>query len=312
MNNKSNFFFKSLIIGPSGIGQVHIRELIKNGSNILAILGKSYKKNRKIFLPKKTLNKIKIINFKKINQIKDFKPKIISICSPSEKHLYHLNKCKKYCKNFIIEKPFFWIKNKSSNYNYKYAKKFLKESKIKLFVNLPMVSLAKQVLYYEKKLKILNFRFNYFTSGKHSYDNIAIDLLPHAISFILSLQMKKLDNFKIYSVMCKKTRWDCKILINNCYCFFSFHQNIKRKKSILSFNLNKNFYLRQQVKLNNEYFSSLIKNKKKVIKLKNPINEYLKLMLNSFMNNMHIKKNNILALDIMKLTEQLINFKKIK
>ena len=75
---------------------------------------------------------------------------------------------------------------------------------------------------------------------------------------------------------------------------------------------NKNFYLRQQVKLNNEYFSSLIKNKKKVIKLKNPINEYLKLMLNSFMNNMHIKKNNILALDIMKLTEQLINFKKIK
>ena len=40
------------------------------------------------------------------------------------------------------------------------------------------------------------------------------------------------------------------------------------------------------------------------------MNEYLKLMLNGFKNNKNIKKNNILALDIMKLTDKLINFNK--
>ena len=40
------------------------------------------------------------------------------------------------------------------------------------------------------------------------------------------------------------------------------------------------------------------------------MNEYLKLMLNSFKNDKNIKRNNILALDIMKLTGKLINFGK--
>ena len=187
LKNKPFKYFKSLVIGPSGIGQVHLRELVKNGSNELGILGKKYNKNRNINLDLIDQKKIKIKNLKTFNQIKYFKPKVISICSPFEKHSEHLIKCKKYCKNFIIEKPFFWSKSRKKNYNYEYAKKLIKQRQFKLFVNLPMISLANQLLNIEKKEKILKFKFNYFTSGKHSYENIAIDLLPHAVSFILTI-----------------------------------------------------------------------------------------------------------------------------
>jgi len=310
LKNKSNKYSRGLIIGPSGIGQVHLREFVKNGIKEIAILGRRYKKERKINLTLKDLKKIKIYNLKTFNKIKEFKPKVTSICSPFEKHSEHLFKCKKYCKNFIVEKPFFWIKNKSKDYNYRYAKKLLKENNFRLFVNLPMISLANQLINLKEASKIKSCKFNYFTSGKHLHDNIAVDLLPHAVSFVLTLQKKNLKNFKIFSVDNKKLKWRCKILINDCNCYFSFKQNRKRKESTLSFRLNKSSFVRKQVKFNNEYLTTLVRNKKRIIKVKNPMNEYLKLMLNGFKNNKNIKKNNILALDIMKLTDKLINFNK--
>ena len=123
----------------------------------VAILGKKFKKNRKINLISKDIKRTKIYNLKTFNEIKKFQPKVISICSPFEKHSEHLLKCKKYCKNFIVEKPFFWIKNKSEDYNYYYAKKLLKENNFKLFINLPMISLANQIIYRKEVFKVKNF-----------------------------------------------------------------------------------------------------------------------------------------------------------
>ena len=41
-------FIKALVIGPSGIGSVHIREFLRYGITDLAFIGKSNKK-KKIF-----------------------------------------------------------------------------------------------------------------------------------------------------------------------------------------------------------------------------------------------------------------------
>ena len=37
---KNNIYNKGLIIGPSGIGAVHLREFIRNGINQIAFIGK--------------------------------------------------------------------------------------------------------------------------------------------------------------------------------------------------------------------------------------------------------------------------------
>ena len=52
-----NKFKKGLIIGPSGIGKVHIRQFLKNGISDLALLGKN--KNKKKFA------KLNLLNIKK-------------------------------------------------------------------------------------------------------------------------------------------------------------------------------------------------------------------------------------------------------
>ena len=51
---KNHKFKRGLIIGPSGIGKVHIRQFLKNGICDLAILGKNKNKKRilELNLPK--------------------------------------------------------------------------------------------------------------------------------------------------------------------------------------------------------------------------------------------------------------------
>jgi hypothetical protein len=172
-----------------------------------------------------------------------------------------------------------------------------------------MISLANQLLKKEKISHIENFRFNYFTRGKKSYDDIAIDLLPHAISFFLIINKQKLKKFKILSVKKSVSEWRCNIMLNNSNCKFLFKQDKNRKESLLSFKLNKDFYIRKQEKINYEYLTTLIKNYRKIINIKNPMTEYIKKMLNNFQNYSTVKNNNIMTLDTMKLTEELINFK---
>jgi hypothetical protein len=172
-----------------------------------------------------------------------------------------------------------------------------------------MVSLASQLLKKEKISHIENFRFNYFTCGNNSYDGIAIDLLPHAISFFLIINKQKLKKFKILSVKRSLSQWSCDIMLNNSNCKFLFKQDKNRKESLLSFKLNKDFYIRKQEKINYEYLTTLIKNYRKIIHIKNPMTEYIKKMLNSFQNYIIVKNNNTMTLDIMKLTNELINFK---
>ena len=68
-------------------------------------------------------------------------------------------------------------------------------------MNLPFQQLAYQIL--KKKLikkKVKRFIFNYHTSGKQTFSNIAVDLLPHAISFILTLNNESEINIKVFKI----------------------------------------------------------------------------------------------------------------
>ena len=87
-------FNRALVIGPSGIGNAHIRQYAKNKISKIAILGKSFKKKRTFQLANSTLKKVEIINLKNFNEIEKIKPQVISICSPYEFHLKYLLKLK--------------------------------------------------------------------------------------------------------------------------------------------------------------------------------------------------------------------------
>jgi len=309
---KKTKFRRALIVGPSGIGAVYFREFIKNGFNEIGFIGKSKSKNRSFNISSKKFENIKIVNLKDFKNIKKFRPQVTSICSPFYKHANHILKCKKYSKFIIVEKPFMWSQRKlKKGKNLQISSKLLSKSTNKIVVNLPMVSLAKQ-LFYKKEIpeKINYFKFCYFTKGKQSYENIAVDLLPHALSFLLTILKKKLFDLKIITIKKQKLKWSCVIKLNNTLCNFQFKQDKFSKKSILNFSLNNNHYTRFQKVINNEHMNYLIKNRRKKIDLKNPMNDYLCYLLGSFKNFNKVKINNDLVLRITKIKEELLSFEK--
>ena len=184
-------FKKGLIIGPDGIGQAHIREFINYGINEISILRKNIFKNKEITNQKKK-TKVKFNFLKTINEIKKFKPEIISICSPHYLHIQHLEKISTFFpKPIIVEKPFLVTKDMNYEKIEKISNEINNLLKGRLFVNIPMIELTKQIRRIFKFKEIKQIKFRYLTKGKHTNDEILIDLLPHAVSFVLSLQKKK-------------------------------------------------------------------------------------------------------------------------
>ena len=103
-----------VIIGPSGIGKIHLRELVNFGFQDIILFGKKFKKNRTSELIKKYKD-VNFYNLKSIKEIKKFRPKLINICSPTKYHYDQILITKKFCKNLIVEKPILWIINNHSN-----------------------------------------------------------------------------------------------------------------------------------------------------------------------------------------------------
>lgn len=293
-----------VIIGPSGIGKVHLRELINFGFKNIGIVGKRFKKDRITLLAKKHKD-VNFYNFKSIKEIKKIKPRIINLCSPTKYHYEHIFVIKNFCKNLIIEKPIFWTKKKS---NLKLAKYLLNLKSNKIFVNLPMISLAKQIKAKNNLVKMDKLDFNYFTKGKNNFDNIPIDLLPHALSFLFTLNSNALKNFKILNITKNKQFWSCKILINECLCKFVFKQDPNRQDSRLSFKINNDTYLRKQFIKNDIYLNKILKNKKELINIKNPMTDYLNFILKNLNKKDILKKNNDITLNSIKIMEKLVNY----
>ncbi len=300
--------FTGVIIGPSGIGKVHLRELINFGFKNIALVGKRFSKERVNLLPKEYKN-INFYNLKTLNEIKEFNPKIINLCSPTKYHYDHISIIKNFCKNLIIEKPLFWTKNKKKS-NLKLTEDLLYSKSNKIFVNLPMISLANQIKKEIKFKKINKFNFNYFTSGKNKFENIPIDLLPHALSFLLTLNSNVINNFKILDMNKKRNYWNCKIVINDCLCKFYFKQDPKRYESRLSFKINDDTYLRKHfVKSNNNvYLTKVLKNNKKLINLKNPMSDYLNLILQNINKKDMLRTNNDITINSIKIMEKLLDY----
>ena len=78
----------------------------------------------------------------------------------------------------------------------------------------------------------------------------------------------------------------------------------------MSFKLNKNSYKRNQKLLDGKYINTIVKNKRKIINIKNPMTEYLNLLLRNFKNSRNVELNHKLVLDITRLTNSLLSWKK--
>ena len=72
-----NLSSKIAVIGTSGVGQVHIREILKHKITHLFLVGKKYNSQRASNLNIQIKKKIRITNCKNINELKFLKFNLI-------------------------------------------------------------------------------------------------------------------------------------------------------------------------------------------------------------------------------------------
>jgi len=288
------------IIGVSGIGKIYLRELSILGIKKIYILGKSYKSSLKNKLSLQSASNLEIIPCKSINDFKNKKLDIICICSPTNTHLNYINKFLKTKSKLIVEKPIFDLKNLSDKEISQITEKIFKKYPKKIITNLPLKEYANSLKtkFKIKKKEIRKINFKYHTSGKNFYKDIAIDLLPHSLSFLLFFFMIKKNNVNINSKIVSKNGWRSSFTFSKINCTFNFNQNINRKNSILEISINDKKYLR--VQKNNK--SRLTKN-----------HQYIKSgsLYKKINNSMSVSiKKNLLKLTENKIRKKDINFQK--
>ena len=107
----------------------------------------------------------------------------------------------------------------------------------------------------------------------------------------------------------KRFSWSAKIIINRVHCYFLLKQDQRKKESKLSFKINELFFTRMQKKSLDEYKTYLILKNKKIF-IKNPMSDSLNNSISFLKNQKHNKFNHHLVVSIMKLTYNLVHWKK--
>jgi len=266
------------VIGPGKMGQLFIRDFIKCGARLTYIKASTVKKSNKII--KKFQKEGKLNN----NNIKSVDSLIIS--SKTNTHYKYINKFYKK-KKLLIEKPFFFCKNKPYNWHLDKAKIFLKSKKC-IDINLSNYLLGdtyKNQKFYKKKT-FKKFFFTFHTNGENNDKFIILDLMPHFFSIIQRLSPcksvkiieKKVEKFKAFLIL----------KVDNYICYIDLREKQKIKK--LSFGFD-NFILSRKQIVNKEILKNYLYNKRHGLKIEipNPLNEFT----NNYFKNINKNSNTI-------------------
>ena len=262
------------IIGLGTLGGYYARDFNRFNSKIIVSKNSTLKStiNRNNLLKKKY--KLNIHAAKNYNDFFNKKIDTVLICSPSESHLYHLQKSINKKKNVIIEKPIISLKkNLSKKYFIDRLNKILSNNK-KIYYNLINEYYAKKYLklFTNHKFKNKKFDFIFHTNGKQKKENIMNDLLPHLFSILDNLlDYKKISNIKKNITLNKNI---IQFYADDCLCNIEFKQGSKKK---LKFGID-NFIVEREIYKKDGDIETFLEYKKtnKKIKTHNPLTENIK------------------------------------
>ena len=212
--NKNNTF---VILGKNDIANFHAREL-NNLSYKTLFYSKTFKKT-----------------FSSLNVIKHSKFKFFLICSPNRYHLKHFYLINNVSRIIIIEKPLFWDFSLTEKNNFRKIFYFIKANK-NFILNDSSKFLVRQIIqtFKVKKKTIRNVEIEYYTKSEYLYNEILIDLLPHAIDMIYEISNCNDSNF--FHINKKKiNKYYSNIEINYKNIFLKIILGSNRKKTKINF-----------------------------------------------------------------------------
>jgi hypothetical protein len=291
---------KAAIIGSTKIALIHLNTIVMHNFKKIYFISRKKTKSKNFILKNKfkKLYNIKSDNYKILNKTKF---ELINICVNSEYH----DRCLEYLKSsnalIIVEKPIISLK-KFRNDFIKYLKYIYNKHK-KIVVCYPMKYLAKNFIKkFNYKDKIKNIEIFYFTNGRHKFLDIGNDLLPHGLSLLFSLVKEKssFKEIKIVSLKVNKHNWKGVLKSKDYKCVFNFSQKKSIKKSKFFFKINNKLVDRVTTNKNNKFINYL-KFKNDIIKISNPMEDFLNEAILKKNNLNWIKKNKLETYKIMKI-----------
>ena len=294
------------IIGTSKIARIHLEHISNYYFKEIYVVSRKKVRAEKFIKKHNFFSKHIYPADMSIFKIKKFK--LVDICVNTNLHHIYLNKLSKLKSTIIVEKPIVSLgifKHKFQDY----LENLYKKNK-KVFVPYPMYNLAGSFLRkFKSNKKISKIEFFFFTGGKHQFNDISYDLLPHILSFLIKiLKISKLTNkdLIIYSIESKKNSWKCNFNIRNVNCHILLKENKKIKNSNFYFKINNKIFKRVIEQNKNDYkvFLKTI-NKKKYVP--NPMKEVLLNLCKNLKNLKYFKKNQLITKIIMNINYKIIH-----
>ncbi len=295
------------LIGTSKFSEIHLLELIKVGVKNFTIITRNSNKGIKLCnYYKVKYPKINFI-FSKKKIFKEKKFDIIDICTSNNSHDVYLKYVTKFNSIILVEKPIISLAKYKNNYIKTLNQIYSHKSKI--VVCYPMIYLAKTFKKcFKIKNKIKSFNFIFQTGGRYKMESINIDLMPHALSFILSFFSESIfykKRLNIIKIDISKNRWVSQFTLNKIKFLINLSQK-RGKKTKLEIACNENKIIRQTKTFKNKFLNVLhYKNKTKIIN--NPLTEFFKDFKRNRNKRIFFEKNKKMTYLMMKLNSQFLN-----
>lgn len=267
-----------VILGASGIGQVHARIFNQLGVDVCAILGSSNDSAIKTALMLKNKLNIIVRPFSDLNiLLKKIKPDAVSICTPPNLHYEQIITCFDHNAAVFCEKPLFWNKAINLKELEKKITHIKNHPNRRLFVNTCNASFLDQLGLVKPK-NLNSFTFIFYTQGKNKRKEIALDLLPHALSLLLKLL--PINSITNLEEKITQNKYLCYFDYGDCHVKFELQEKVDGPKE-LSFEINDRKFTRIQKGKDENYKVSLLDSyTNKLLLAKDPFSIYIKKFLN--------------------------------
>jgi hypothetical protein len=252
LNSDASKRFSAGVIGASGIGSVHVRELVHAGAANIAICGRTQDSATTTADRLSKSFGVSIAAMGDVTTLAALFPDVVSVCSPNAMHLHHASVMLRCGAHVLVEKPLHWDAALTSAENVEACRRAFGQAEGRLAVNYPTATLAEAFRsVHVAGPSLRRFDFRYHTRGRYVGDMIAIDLLPHALSLLFAIAGWREEPTPLALVNVTIERndvsWKCRFIWRQIECAFDFAQDVNAARSSLAFAVDGRWARRRQV-----------------------------------------------------------------
>ena len=252
---------RAIVVGASGFGRIHVRELLRSGIQSLDIVGSTCESAQITARQLSEIYQLEIAGFDSFDSALESACDVVSICVPAHLHAHYLEKLAALDCGVLCEKPFIWSANQTI-LNLERQLLNLAGLQGRLSVNYCNSYYMRQALALMPQNEIIEtVSLCFHTNGQHRNSDIGIDLLPHALSALQ--QITNVENISSVDIRCSHNKYQCYFFADKIQCHFEFEQSADINKRF-SIRLNDRNFVRDARIVGGIYETGLLDQKSNV------------------------------------------------